>query len=314
MSRIKGGREILGLVPGPKTDVELKINCTLSPASNYLSNASTANPPVTPRWNTSAIELPKIPVSVQGDKIKIWELWKVRTGPVGYHSNTPVNPSAPNTGPNCNKWSASGLPMSMIKGQASGLPPISENGLVIVPLDANNSPNFTLNSVDFNPFVENAKYYSRESRAGASASGDNNSTVVLCADEQGWGIMCPNGEVFLSSLDCNAHVVAAAGANTRETFNYYINGRYFTLWFRQRFVKSPVMLSDLFEQYTRQQIGSYSGEVGNVEGVTMQFGPSKGPQGMLQNAGVRDPPRPVPPALAALPKVVETPVPVVHLK
>lgn len=285
MSRIKGGQEVLGLVPGPRTEVNLTVSCYLNPPQIMYTA-----PNEFPIFATSAIPLPKIPISVQGDRLKIWECYKVRTGLLNFGSWHPVDPNTPFNGPSGNRWSVSGNPMSMIPIQPSNNnpPPVPAGGLVPQALLQSGQG---INLVDYNPFVENARYFVREGVGlGGAGWGDNNSTVVLLTDEDGWGIMCPNGECFLTQSDYIAQQQpeAAGPPVVPAHFVFFLQARYFTLHFRQRYVRSPVVLADLFESYTRRQIQGYEGETGNIEGVSMQFGWERddGPGGMISNSGI----------------------------
>uniref|UniRef100_A0AAU7E1V2 VP1 protein n=1 Tax=Chaerephon bat polyomavirus TaxID=3141916 RepID=A0AAU7E1V2_9POLY len=137
--------------------------------------------------------------------------------------------------------------------------------------------------------------------------GDNNSTTVLLTDENGWGIMCPNQEVFLTSID---FATQQQGSGDFKVFQY---PRYFILYFRQRYVKSPVVLADIFQDYALKQVAGYTGETQNIMEVDLETGRrEEGPTGMLNSTGVRNAPMNVTggsgggAALFSLPKMVLT--------
>lgn len=183
------------------------------------------------------------------------------------------------------------MPMSMIPvisslvstgGDVDPTPPLSNN---TQPAALNSHFKETIASWLYNPWVENAKYFMKTSIGGVPAQfGDNNSTTVLLTDEQGWGIMCPNQEVFITSCD---FATEGDGSNNFKTMMF---PRYFTLYFRQRYVKSPVVLADIFEDYALKQVAGYTGETQNIMEVEMTTGrdPNE-PEGMLDPDGIRNP-------------------------
>uniref|UniRef100_A0AAU7E1V1 VP1 protein n=1 Tax=Rousettus bat polyomavirus TaxID=3141932 RepID=A0AAU7E1V1_9POLY len=147
-----------------------------------------------------------------------------------------------------------------------------------------------ITTYQYNPWVENAKYFTRYTSGVPMSFGDNNSTTVLLTDENGWGIMCPNQEVFLTSCDfIMAAQTATAAPSSAPAFEVFQYPRYFKLYFRQRFVKSPVVLADIFQDYALQQVAGYSGETNTVMEVSMVTGREgdEGPEGMLNPTGIR---------------------------
>lgn len=187
------------------------------------------------------------------------------------------------------------MPMSMLPVVNSENSTQGDSGAV-APLTINTQPaalnaHFTQGIDDwvFNPYVENAKYFARASVGGTPAQfGDNNSTTVLLTDEHGWGIMCPNQEVFLTSCDFCTQQSGTAASDTYKVFQY---PRYFILYFRQRYVKSPVVLQDIFEDYALKQVAGYTGETQNVMEVELVTGRQENaPTGMLNSTGIRNAP------------------------
>nr|QVW10128.1 MAG: VP1 [Bat polyomavirus] len=289
MPVLKGGHEILGLVPGPREHVELEIKCFLSPPAVLVEPEASAHPPY---WLTSAVKLNKIPVAIEGSRLKIWECYKCKTGTTNWTTYIPPNPTALYNGPSGSAWAVSGMPMSMLpvvnaaqstEGATPLVPPLSND---TQPVALNSNATETIAQYVFNPWVENAKYFMKASVGSVPASfGDNNSTTVLLTDEQGWGIMCPNQEVFITACD-----FASEGAAGTGSFRTFCFPRYFTLYFRQRYVKSPVVLSDIFQDYALKQVAGYKGETENVMEVELVTGRDpNAPEGMLDSDGVRNP-------------------------
>lgn len=234
------------------------------------------------------MKLNKIPMAIEGSKLKIWECYKCKTGTTNWTTWLPQNPENLFNGPSGSAWSVSGMPMSMIPvtnstaSNGAGPPPLTD---MTEPAALNSHYTETIARWLYNPWVENAKYFSKGSVGGIPAQfGDNNSTTVLLTDENGWGIMCPNQEVFLTSCD---FATQQHGSQPFVTFQF---PRYFTLYFRQRYVKSPVVLADIFEDYALKQVAGYKGETDNIMEVELQMGrdPNE-PEGMLDSDGVRNP-------------------------
>ncbi|SCC98884.1 TPA: VP1 [Pomona leaf-nosed bat associated polyomavirus] len=290
MPVLKGGHEILDLVPGPREHVELEINCFLSPNYVLPGAAGTA----APKWCTSAIPLNKIPVAIQGSKLKIWECYKVKTGTTNWTTWLPLQLSSVFNGPMGSAWSVSGMPMSMLPVVNSTASDSQDSGAV-APLTNSTVPvaltqHYVKSIADllYNPWVENAKYFMRASIGSTPMQfGDNNSTTVLLTDENGWGIMCPNQEVFLTSCDFATQADQTTSTNPFTVFQF---PRYFKLYFRQRYVKSPVVLADIFQDYALSQVQGYTGETQNVMEVSMETDSrgNPGPEGMLNPTGVRN--------------------------
>ncbi|AIX88120.1 VP1 [black sea bass-associated polyomavirus 1] len=285
MPRVKGGYEVLNLVAGPKEDVELEVDCFLSPSSSILKIGEDA------KWLTSAIPLQKIPVQADGDRLKIWELYKVRTGIFQAQPYLPsqVNAEEPFNGPSQTGWGVGGLPLTGFStaNPQPGNPPFNNTE---EPFALDGNENQTMKSWGFNPWMDNSKYFvSKTKGGGAYSTGDNNSTVILMSDEWGWGVMCPSGFCYLVSGDYMTKQVTADPPVEGVKFVYqtFPLPRYFTLYFRQRWVKSPVILMDLFEQMLNTKVSGFSGESGNIEEVQMGWGRSRaGPEGMMHPSGV----------------------------
>ncbi|ART66881.1 VP1 [Bat polyomavirus] len=293
MPVLKGGHEILDLVPGPREHVELEINCFLSP--NFVVPGDPAK--ASPLWCTTAVQLNKIPTAIQGSKLKIWECYKAKTGILNWTTEFPLAQSELFNGPMGSSWSVSGMPMSMLPVVASSesywdksgaVPPLTNT---TQPAALNTHWTTPITTYQYNPWVENAKYFSRYSSGVPLSFGDNNSTTVLLTDENGWGIMCPNQEVFLTSCDFVMSALTATAAPTSTpAYEVYQYPRYFKLYFRQRYVKSPVVLADIFQNYALQQVAGYTGETNNVMEVSMvtgREGEDEGPEGMLNPTGIR---------------------------
>lgn len=281
---VKGGVEVLNLVAGPKESVELEINCFLTPSAQSLA------PTKDPTWLTSAIPLNKIPIQAQGERLKIWELYKVKTGTFCTTTLTSqtLNADQPVNGPWGQTWGVSGLPLTGYPVSPTKTDPPFDGG--DPPVSLLTSESMTIKQFNPNPWMENAKYYTQNSRGGSPfSSGDNNSTVVLLADEYGFGVMCPEGFCYISAADYMSQY-HEAGTSPNPTYPYYVSfplPRYFTLYLRQRWIKSPVILSDLFQQSIAHVAKGFQGETDNVEMVTLGWGSGRtGPSGMLNSSGV----------------------------
>lgn len=273
-------------MPGPREHVELEIKCFLSPEA-VIVNGSSAQAPY---WLTSAVPLNKIPVAIEGSRLKIWECYKCKTGTTNWSTYLPPSPTAVFNGPGGSAWSVSGMPMSMLPVVAAGestqgdttvKQPLSNS---TQPVALNSHYTETIAQYLYNPWVENAKYFMKATVGTVPAQfGDNNSTTVLLTDENGWGIMCPNQEVFITSCD----FATEGGGSASTEFRTYQFPRYFTLYFRQRYVRSPVVLADIFQDYALKQVAGYTGETQNVMEVEMTTGRDENaPQGMLDPDGV----------------------------
>ncbi|AJZ72668.1 VP1 [Thetapolyomavirus trepennellii] len=284
MPRIKGGYEVLNVVSGGP-EVELIVDAFLGPPS-YMPGGS-----MEARWLTSAIPLNKIPVQATGDKIKIWELVKASTGLFQTQPQdvTLMDASQPYNGPQSSQWAASGLPASGFPSAATGKPPF-DNTIEPQPLLQDNQMFGQL--FQFNPWMDNAKYYvNKQLGSGSAIVGDSNSTVVLMADEDGFGVMCPTGFCYLSSLDYVSKLMKKDTAHDDAWYQQYQLPRYFKLYLRQRWVKSPVVMMDLFQQMLNSEVQGYNGLTSNVEQATLSWGEvARGPEGMLNNSGISSAP------------------------
>lgn len=301
MPVLKGGHEILDLVPGPREHVELEIKCFLSP--NYVipgppGSPTTGTGGTAPLWCTSAVPLQKIPVAIEGSRLKIWECYKVKTGIFNIGTWIPVTVAQAFNGPTGSAWAVSGMPMSMLPvvtstnsnaSDATKVPPITNQ---TQPAALNEHWTYSVGQYQFNPWVENAKYFQRISMGQVPFQfGDNNSTTVLLTDENGWGIMCPNQEVFLTACDFATQGNPTDPPVSTEAYTCFQFPRYFTLYFRQRYVKSPVVLADIFQDYALKQVAGYIGEYENIMEVSMITGRQENaPIGMLNSSGVRNGP------------------------
>ncbi|AWS21315.1 VP1 [Thetapolyomavirus trebernacchii] len=259
MPVVKGGYEVLNIVADLNESERLDINCYLAPEAYTQAVGSNKSP----KWLTSAIDLPKIPVAAKGNKIKIWECYKCSTGVLTGDPNhvNEIPSQSPYNGPSRSSWCVSGLPMEGFgKWPFPEAPPQPS---ILMKNDLYDSTDFTPN-----PWMENAKYYvSKQMGTQSYAAGDNNSSVVLLADADGFGIMCPQGSCFISALDFFTQYISG-----KTVFQCYQIPRYFKLYFRQRWVKSPVVLMDLFTQMVNQQVQGYAGETGNIEHVSLAWG------------------------------------------
>lgn len=249
-----------------------------------------ANKP--PLWLTSAIPLNKIPVAIEGSRLKIWECYKVKTGTTNWTTWIPEKPANVFNGPSGSAWSVSGMPMSMLPvtvaydstdgGTSTGItvPPL---GINTQPAPLNSHYTVSVAQMMYNPYAENCKYFMRATVGGTPAQfGDNNSTTVLLTDENGWGIMCPNQECFITACDFTTQ------QQGEDNYKVYQYPRYFIMYFRQRYVKSPVVLADIFQDYALKQIQGYGGETQNIMEVELLTGHHENaPEGMLDSTGIR---------------------------
>lgn len=277
---------------GPREHVELVINCFLAP------NLICPNEKGNPLWCTTAVPLQKIPVAITGNKLKIWECYKLKTGVFNWACYQQANANGTWNGASASAWSVSGMPMSMLPVVPSSsssyttkepVPPITNT---TQPVALNSHFTVSYWQYQYNPYVENCKYFHRFGNNVPLSLGDNNSTTVLLTDEHGWGIMCPNQEVFLSSIDfCNVQIIGSAPPGEQDAYMPYQMPRHFTLYFRQRYVRSPVVLQDIFENYALSQVAGYQGEQNTVLEVSMETGredDESGPSGMLNPTGIRN--------------------------
>lgn len=261
------------------------MSCFLSPnVSSLPVSNQTDNIPAC--FNTSAVVLPKIPVDIRGNKLKVWELYKVETNVMSQTGFVPMSPLDPFQGPCGAIWSASGQPLEVFPTSANPTkdPPFT-SAAQSMPVGATGT--FDLQSYMINPWQENTKYYQRHDLGGGGpAFADSNSVATLMTDSAGYGVICPNGRCYLTNLDYACQLIGDADI-AKAKYQCWQYARYFKCYFRQRWIKSPVLLSDLFDQYTQQATAGYVGEVDNIENVQMITGrQAANPEGLLDPDGV----------------------------
>lgn len=272
---------------GAKEDVEIEVDCFLSPPQYGVTQGQD------PLWVTSAIPLNKIPVQADGNRLKIWECYKIKTGlfMTQPYLVSEINAQEPVNGPFQNCWAVGGQPITGFQnpnGQSSTdakLPPFSADTPVmqLMTSDRYNNQTFSLN-----PWMDNSKYYINKQKGGGAYSfGDSNSQVTLLSDEWGWGIMCPSGFCYLAANDYFSKLDVITGGEPADQYQIWQPARYFTIYLRQRWVKSPVILMDMFEQMLNSTVKGFSGETNNIEEVQMGWGKERtGPEGMLHPSGI----------------------------
>lgn len=183
------------------------------------------------------------------------------------------------------------LPVTRAEASTAGQGnPVAPWTNTIVPKGLGTNDQDTIAEWFYNPWCENAKYYARGTFGGTPASfGDNNSTTILLTDENGYGIICPNQEVFITSCDFWTQNVPAQG-NTGAYLKTFMYPRYFKLYFRQRYIRSPLVLQDIFEDYALGQVQGYQGQSNNILEVSLITGDphrDRGPEGLLNPSGMR---------------------------
>lgn len=292
MSRsLKGGSELLDLVPGPKEEVNLVIETFVTPDNSGLAEATNK---YRPYYATNAVTLPKISEALVGNTLKVWECYRCDTGTMGGNTMMTIDVKGDPiswSGQQMNMWAVGGLPLEVVAILPPGEPPVDNSSFL--PIAVNNATGktydcYTLTNASAtltktgtfdcsiwepNPFKnDNSKFFVKTVGTVNTpvVTGSNNSTSVMLLDDRGWGSICAQGKVYLTAVD----IVGYGDPPSDKIPGWRYLTRFFRLYLRQRFIKSPYMLQDLYSSYVTQQVGDYTGQGGNaqVKEVTETFG------------------------------------------
>lgn len=269
MSRISGGSEVLDLVQGDKSEVTYEIEVWQAPYCPEQGSTTQPNPRT---FAVTSVPLPKIFEQVQTDKIKYWECHKVETGLLDDTtvSSTDDGEENGNSGPGgahfpgFNGWAVSGDPLVLVQAKAN----TAFDPKITATCDKHGTYQFT--EWKWDPFRRrNAQWTYRHvgGQAPWTSSGNSQSTNIA-VDSHGWGVICYNGVIFLTSND-SWHIGT----------NYTSHARWYKLHLRQRYIRNTVTLAELVKDKITRDQAEFRGSAcpDQVVEVTMTSANYQGP-------------------------------------
>lgn len=306
----KGGVEVLDTVPLSE-DTVYKVEAILLP--NFASGSNTAvyqsrGAPYTFTdtldagsslcYTLAVVNLPEIPEALCDDTLLVWEAFRVETeliftpqvGSAGYirAQGTPAGVE----GSQMYFWACGGSPLDVIginpdperMNVAAGLEgPSKENQPSVAGIKATRkqvtAANFPIEIWSADPTRnENCRYFGRIVGGSVTppvVSFGNQSTTPL-VDENGVGILCLFGAIYLTSADMLGMVGYAGNPTLSDAYSQQRSvqaamGRFFRVHFRQRRVKHPYTVDMMFRQFLQPQKPQVQGTQPNaVQEVVME--------------------------------------------
>lgn len=183
--------DVLDRVVGDISEVETVVECLVYPTTSggvYDTKYTTC-------FATQRLKLPAFATDIRANKVKCWELVKVETRPLGANNYPGL------ATPSVNFWSVSGQPLNMCQTDASK--PIHTQ--TVKPLLNGQDFDFALWTPSL--FHNNNAKWTFKHVGGIPYPGipyatyDGNSSTTIISDENGWGILCRSGYLYLAQLD-----------------------------------------------------------------------------------------------------------------
>lgn len=259
-------------------------------------------------YSTAVVAPPEIPGQLDGDEMKVWELYRVETE-VLIAAKTHSTGYVPTTknyggveGAQYYFWAVGGEPLDVlgIKPRYDVVYPEGVKGPpdrsdVIGPTTVRakvDGPKYPVECWLPDPSRnENCRYYGR--MLGGNSTPPvitlGNTSTIPVLDENGIGVLLLSGKLYITSADMVGGVAndeqPTLAPNTHWRRVHAASGRFFRFHFRQRKVKNPYTMDLLYKQVFGQQQDTFVGQTGVAE-VTMTEDPGIPPPTVEGAVGV----------------------------
>lgn len=284
----KGGLEVLQLVSGVNENLQYDVELILEPRcgprkppaggsggsfSDRLTSGLGGTNQMYPCYSFFALDLPKIPDSIQGDYMQVWECYMAETEVVGATQLLEITtttyegaanmPGKGSVGAQLYFWAVGGDPLDVI-----GVQNVTENTYpapLISPTAKTDYAAATSNKTKvvqdgvypvtcWSPWPglnDNCKYYGKVFSGNTTPSmvQFGNSSTVLLLDKDGVGIIC-KGRCYVYSCDCSGQERLLTDGSI---YRHKMLSRWFRLHFRKRWIQNPFALTDLYNKVLSEQ-------------------------------------------------------------